>query len=194
MPKRDVTLGLLEMEVEAMNGNLEDGVLQTEEVEVGVESTFLAELTGSVSFQSDYLEDALKEAVLPEDCYWPDTLDNDNWEEPAYVGRDTKARAVLQYIITNPFCTTGDIQEEASNELDVRNIVYQLKKDNLVRPVGRAGSSHLLVPTHLGYKEHFVVYGTEMKEVAFASNEGDEKTRVSDYFESGIDSPDEDES
>lgn len=146
-----VTIGDMEMEVEAVEGTLVDGELKVS----SISTEFLSESFQTLDPEISWVEEEVKDAIRShwmEQGEWPDTSDA-NWTEHRLVNEGTQMWQVVKFVEENYPTTTVEIEEELGLNGNTQNVVYKAKQDNLIKTIGRDGNKHLLAPTHLGLKE-----------------------------------------
>ena len=154
-----VTIGDIEVEVHAVEGVLVDGNLKVSSVEAEVLGRNFHSLNEEISWNEEEVREAVRSAWM-QNSEWPDTLDP-QWKEHRLVNPGTQEWNVLEYIEDNYPCKTRSINEELDYGDNLKNVVYDLKEDNLITAVARDGNAHILVPTHLGLKELYLEGGLE---------------------------------
>lgn len=121
-------------------------------VTLGSEGSIEVELQEPTRWDDD---EALAQAIQDSfvgDPDWPDTLYED-WEPHSRINPDTQVWDVVWYVLNTPYCTTEHMDRDLDLNGNIQNVVYKAKNLNMIKAVGREGNKHILVCTHLAYKE-----------------------------------------
>lgn len=124
---------------------------------VALEGDYAMEITLSEKVSWDDEEQLQKEIqqAIAGDAKWPDTKDS-SWTEHRLMEEDTQLHDVVGYVASNPYCTSGRIDEVLDITGEISNVIYKAKKRNLIATVSKQSQYHVLAPTHLAFKELYI--------------------------------------
>lgn len=159
-----VSVGIADLEVSPTSAvPIEDGrrlEMKIKGLDVTFKDSIYYEADKPISWNKDEVEKAIRSSWMSGEDEWPDTSDP-SWEDNRIVKRDTLEYAVLRTVVSRQTCWTHNLDDEIGEYLNVGNVVYRLKKKNLVSGIDRVKDGSLIVPTHLGYKEMLCLEGPD---------------------------------
>lgn len=219
MLEKEIDLNGEEVTVHAIHGELENGVVYVTAVQVNRNDDVVQldfDQKQNWKKVNDVLFNRLLETMF-EGRETEETKADDekvdiadpNYDEPLYVSPDTQVESILREIYNLFPCTTLMISKQLDiPQKTVSSAATTLKQDELVGVVDKRGQAQVLVPTHLGIKELYTIYGMpnvhkNIKTLPFDEEDADtgldalyndnEKDEKEEEKEESIDESDENE-
>lgn len=170
-----ITIGDIELEADPVNGELVDGELMVDSVNVTFTEEVYHEFTEPVVWDVGIVKEKIRSSWM-EEGRWPDTLAE--WEAGRLVNTDTQRWHVMQFIVSNSPVTSSDIEdyfndEDSEDNISVNSAIHGLKNKNLVKAIGHQGRREVLAPTHLAFKELYSIHGMNLREYGIVGDGDD---------------------
>lgn len=172
--EKTIEYGGEELTIRAVEGQLEGGELKVSKVSVHQgDKAGKFDLDEPISFDEvtvPLLVTLLGERVEHKNKW--DTADR-TYTEPRHISAGSDEAAILQIATFNAPTTTSELNKIIEDDVSVRNAVYKLKDKDLLAVIGYEGNAHVIVPTHLGWKETLTMMGPDMNMSELVRIEGD---------------------